>query len=98
MKNLGITKIKYQIDTTKLEELNRKNFNFRIFEIQNPEGTLKTNDTQHIYTMFRPLEAKEYSLDLPIKVSDIEGPVKEQFTLRLRGKGYAPKMQRPDEL
>jgi hypothetical protein len=38
--------------------------------------------------MFRPLEAKPYSLELPIKVSDIEGPVKEQFTLRLRGSGY----------
>ena len=28
----------------------------------------------YIYTMFRPLEAKEYCLDLPIRVSDIEGP------------------------
>lgn len=77
VKNLGITKLKYQIDTTKLEELNRSNYDFRIFEIQQKEGTIKSNDTQHIITMFRPLEAKEYSLDLPIKVSDIEGPVKE---------------------
>jgi hypothetical protein len=30
---------------TKLEELNRANYDFRIFEIQNPEGTLKTNET-----------------------------------------------------
>jgi len=60
-----------------LEELNKKNFDFRIFEIQNPEGTLKSNDTQHIYSMFRPLEAKDYFLDLPIKVSDIEGPLKD---------------------
>ena len=88
IKNLGITKLKYQIDTKKLEELNQKNHDFRIFEIQNPEGTLKSNDTQHIYSLFRPLEAKDYSLDLPIKVSDIEGPLKDAFTLRLRGKGY----------
>ena len=85
IKNLGITKLKYQIDTTKLEELNRSNFDFKIFEIQNPEGTLKTNETQHIYTLFRPLEAKSYSLDLPIKVSDIEGPSAESYMLRLRG-------------
>jgi hypothetical protein len=45
IKNLGIAKLKYQIDTEKLEELNKKNFDFRIFEIQNPEGTLKTNET-----------------------------------------------------
>lgn len=98
VKNLGITKLKYQIDTAKLEELNKNNFDFRIFEIQNPEGTLKTNDTSHIYTMFRPLEAKEYSLDLPIKVSDIEGPVKEQFVLRLRGLGYHSEQKKPKEL
>lgn len=85
IKNLGITKLKYQIDTAKLEELNRANFDFKIFEIQNPEGTLKTNETQHIYTLFRPLEAKYYSLDLPIKVSDIEGPSAESYMLRLRG-------------
>lgn len=95
IKNLGITKLKYQIDTAKLEELNRVNFDFRIFDIQNVEGTLKTNETQHIYTLFRPLEAKEYSLDLPIKVSDIEGPVKEQFTLRLRGRGYQHESNKP---
>jgi len=33
VKNLGITKLKYQIDTVKLEELNKVNFNFRIFDI-----------------------------------------------------------------
>lgn len=88
IKNLGITKLKYQIDTTQLEELNRENYDFRVFEIQNPEGTLKSNETQHIYTLFRPLEAKDYSLNLPIKVSDIEGPSVENYFLRLRGQGY----------
>jgi len=45
IKNLGITKLKYQIDTTALETLNTNNHDFRIFEIQNPEGTLAPNDT-----------------------------------------------------
>ena len=44
IKNLGITKLKYQIDTTALEALNQNNYDFRIFEIQNPEGTLAAND------------------------------------------------------
>ena len=77
IKNLGITKLKYQIDTAKLEELNQNNFNFKVFEIQNPEGTLRSNEINYIYTMFRPLEARTYSLDLPVKISDIEGPSKE---------------------
>ena len=44
IKNLGITKLKYQIDTEQLEELNKQNYDFRVFEIQNPEGTLKSNE------------------------------------------------------
>ena len=57
IKNLGITKLKYQIDTAKLEELNKNNFDFKIFDIQNPEGTLRSNEISYIYTLFRPLEA-----------------------------------------
>jgi hypothetical protein len=98
IKNLGITKLKYQIDTTLLEKMNKENYDFRIFEIQNPEGTLLTNETSFIYTLFRPLEAKDYSLDLPIKVSDIEGPSAESYTLRLRGHGYHFEEKRPKEL
>lgn len=45
IKNLGITKLKYSIDTTLLEKLNKENYNFRVFDIQNPEGTLLTNET-----------------------------------------------------
>jgi len=90
IKNLGITKLKYQIDTAALEALNSKNYNFRIFDIQNPEGTLAANDTQYIYTLFRPLEAKEYSVDLPIKISDIEGPSPHSHILKLIASGYHP--------
>lgn len=47
--------------------------------------------------MFRPLEAKSYSLNLPIKVSDIEGPSAENYTLRLRGQGYDREDTKPVE-
>lgn len=33
IKNLGITKLKYQIDTEALEQLNSQNYDFRVFEI-----------------------------------------------------------------
>jgi len=36
-KNLGITKLRYQIDTQAVEKLNQENYDFRIFEIRNPE-------------------------------------------------------------
>lgn len=47
--------------------------------------------------MFRPLEEKNYSLNLPIKVSDIEGPSSENYTLRLRGQGYHFENTKPNE-
>ena len=98
IKNLGITKLKYQVDTQKLEQLNAENHDFRVFEISNPEGTLKSNEISYIFTLFRPLEAKQYSLDLPIKISDIEGPSTEPYTLRLRGTGYHFVENRPKEI
>lgn len=58
---------------------------------------MKSNETQHIYTQFRPLEACNYNLDLPIKVSDIEGPSAESYTLRLRGQGYHHEDKKPRE-
>lgn len=97
VKNLGITKLKYQIDLTPLEELNQKNHDFRIFDIQNPEGVLMPNETQYIYTLCKPLEAKNYDLDLQIKVSDIEGIV-QNITLKIRAVGYHFESKKPKEL
>lgn len=83
---------------TRLEQLNAENHDFRVFEINNPEGTLKSNEISHIFTLFRPLEAKRYELDLPIKISDIEGPSMEPYTLRLRGTGYHQEEEKPNEV
>ena len=95
VKNLGITKLKYHIDTAELENLNTVNYDFRIFDIQNNEGTIGAGETQYIYTLFRPLEAKDYSLDLPIKISDIEGPSPLSYELKLRGVGYHYEEKKP---
>jgi len=90
IKNLGITKLNYKIDISPLENLNANNYDFTIFEIQNPVGTLSPNDIQYVYVLFRPLEAKEYAVDLPIKIFDIEGACPNQHVLKLRGQGYHP--------
>jgi hypothetical protein len=47
--------------------------------------------------MFRPLEAKSYALDLPIRVSDIEGNSDDAYFLRLRGTGYHFETTKPVE-
>lgn len=56
------------------------------------------NETQYIYTLFRPLEAKDYSLDLPIKISDIEGPSPDTYALKLRAIGYHFEDKKPAEV
>jgi hypothetical protein len=83
-----------------MQQLNSENYDFRVFDIQNPENKVlpRPDDTSYIYTQFLPLEAKEYALDLPIKVQDIEG-VAHSTTLKLRGTGYdANKGQVPEEV
>ena len=55
------------------------------------------NETSYIFTLFKPLESKEYALDLPVKVSDIEGVV-QNLDLRLRGTGYHFIEKKPAEI
>ena len=97
VKNLGITKLKYKVDLDNLEKLNRDNYDFRIFDIENPEGVLMPNEIQYLYTVFRPLESKDYRIELPIKVSDIEGVV-QNISLKLNGVGYQGEHNKPKEI
>jgi hypothetical protein len=55
------------------------------------------NEIQYLYTMFRPLESKKYHLELPIKVSDIEGVV-QNISLKLNGVGYQGINRKPKEI
>lgn len=97
IKNLGITKLKYKVDLENVEKLNETNYNFRVFDIENPEGVLMPNEIQYLYTVFRPLESKHYKLELPIKVSDIEGVV-QNINLKLNGIGYQDEKNKPKEV
>ena len=69
-----------------------------MFDIKNPEGSLRSGETSHLVTTFRPLEATQYSLDLPIKVSDMDGATNDPYVLRLRGTGYHFEKSRPKEV
>ena len=97
IKNLGITKLKYKVDLDNLEKLNNENQSFRVFDIENPEGVLMPNEVQYLYTAFRPLESKQYFVNLPIKVSDIEG-IAQNIPLKLNGVGYQGETNKPNEV
>jgi len=68
-----------------------------VFDIENPEGVLMPNEIQYLYTVFRPLESRKYFLNLPIKVSDIEGIV-QNISLKLNGVGYQGEANKPNEI
>lgn len=38
LKNIGLTKMKYELNLEQVEELNKRNFDFRILDIKYPEG------------------------------------------------------------
>jgi len=86
IQNIGPVKIKYEIDQAPLKKYIIDNYNFKVFAIQNPEGVLMANETQYLYFHFYPIEAKLYSLKLPICVSDIEGVV-QNLELNIKGSG-----------
>jgi len=44
------------------------------------------------------LEAKDYSLDLPIKITDIDGSSADSYMLKLRGIGYHFEDKKPKEV
>jgi hypothetical protein len=85
------------VELDNLEKLNEENHGFRVFDIENPEGVLMPNEIQYLYTDFRPLESKNYRVELPIKVSDIEGLVQD-ITLKLNGVGYQGEANKPKEI
>lgn len=97
IKNLGITKLKYKVGLANIESLNKENYDFKVFDIDNPEGVLMPNEIQYLYTVFRPLESKKYNIELPIKVSDIEGVV-QNISLKLNGEGYQGEENKPKEI
>jgi len=97
IKNLGITKLKYKVDLENLRKLNDENHNFNIFDIENPEGVLMPNEVQYLYSVFRPLESKNYHIELPLKVSDIEGVVQD-ISLKINGVGYQGEENKPKEI
>ncbi|ORX51756.1 hypothetical protein BCR36DRAFT_287578 [Piromyces finnis] len=70
LRNCGSTSIEYMIDTSPLEKLKKENYNFEILKCINSTGIINPGETQYTEWIFKPLEAKEYSVDIPIHIKD----------------------------
>jgi len=52
------------IDTSPLEKLKKDNYNFEILKCINSTGVINPGETQCTEWIFKPLEAKEYSVTI----------------------------------
>ena len=92
VRNLGSIKFEYEVDEKPLQDLAANNYNFgEIFYIpshKKKKVPVQPNKSEFIYVMFKPIEAKQYYVELPITVRDIEGA--QNVTLKIEGTGYDP--------
>lgn len=96
IRNLGGIKSSYEVGTRPLQELQRDNFDFAVFQIsEEPSEKLEPGQVSHIRLHFHPLEAKTYEATVPVLVKDSTG-VAQTLQLRIRGKGYH--LQKPTSL
>lgn len=81
----------YELDTGLLATLNEHNFGFDVLSCAEPRGVIPPGGTARIPFAFQPLEAREYTLAVPLRVGDADG--REEPTtrvLRLKALGHDP--------
>ncbi|XP_067266303.1 cilia- and flagella-associated protein 65 [Chanodichthys erythropterus] len=88
--NAGTLPVRYHIDTTPLEELMEENFSHPILQCLNPGGEIEPGHTALVEWIFSPLEAKTYSVDIPIHV--MEG---DSMFVTFEGQGFDERDSEP---
>ncbi|KAI9203276.1 uncharacterized protein BJ171DRAFT_600142 [Polychytrium aggregatum] len=68
--NRGTIPLNYSIDLSALDWLRAEGCDFPIFECRQSGGTISPNGIEQIEWIFRPLEVREYEVDVPITVAD----------------------------
>ncbi|ORY53838.1 hypothetical protein BCR33DRAFT_674998 [Rhizoclosmatium globosum] len=68
--NSGLLHLSYNIDLSPLKKLKSKEKDFDIFKCSKTSGSLAPGAVEYIRWIFRPLEVKEYSVDIPVTTDD----------------------------
>ncbi|XP_030642525.1 cilia- and flagella-associated protein 65 [Chanos chanos] len=66
--NGGALPVTYHVDTSPLEQLMEENFNHPVLQCLTPDGEVQPGCTAQLEWVLSPLEAKTYSVDIPIHV------------------------------
>lgn len=69
LRNVSATEISYVVDLTPLETLKNDNYGFKVLECLNPQGLVPPGGTALLKFRFHPIEAKEYTVNLPITIA-----------------------------
>ncbi|XP_015214914.2 cilia- and flagella-associated protein 65 [Lepisosteus oculatus] len=81
--NGGSVPLCYHIDLEPLDDLKEENFGHPIFQCLNPRGEVQPGRTAVVEWIFSPLEAKTYTVDIPIHI--LEG---DSALVSFNGAGY----------
>ncbi|KAI8822927.1 uncharacterized protein EV422DRAFT_585444 [Fimicolochytrium jonesii] len=91
--NRGLVSVEYTLDLTPLEQIKRENHNVDIFECRRTSGYIAPGESESFDWVFRPIEAKEYEVDIPITVTDGQTQI---ITFRGRGVDF-PTVEDPED-
>ncbi|XP_046498897.1 cilia- and flagella-associated protein 65 isoform X4 [Equus quagga] len=83
--NGGSVPVTYEIQTNILSQVQEKNFNHPIFCCLNPQGEIQPGTTARVLWIFSPIEAKTYSVDVPIHILGWNSAI-----ICFQGVGYDP--------
>ncbi|XP_008582718.1 PREDICTED: coiled-coil domain-containing protein 108 [Galeopterus variegatus] len=83
--NGGSVPVTYEIQTNILSWVQEKNFDHPIFCCLNPKGEIQPGTTAQILWIFSPIEAKTYTVDVPIHILGWNSAL-----INFQGVGYDP--------
>ncbi|KAL5489479.1 hypothetical protein EMCRGX_G018573 [Ephydatia muelleri] len=87
--NAGDTTVSFEIDVEPLRALKEHNYEMPIIECTQPSGDIAARSSATVHFVFSPLEAKVYSVDLPVTFSN-----GEMRLVTFTGEGYGS----PDDI
>ncbi|XP_073768570.1 cilia- and flagella-associated protein 65 isoform X2 [Danio rerio] len=91
--NAGTLPLRYHMDTTPLEELMEENFSHPVLQCLNPAAEVKPGHSAMLEWIFSPLEAKTYTVDVPIHV--VEG---DSMFVTFEGQGFDERESEPIQI
>ncbi|NXI80627.1 CFA65 protein, partial [Rhipidura dahli] len=81
--NGGSVPVTFEVQLNSIVKTREKNFQHPVFVCLTPRGEIPPGETGHIEWIFSPLEAKTYSVDVPIRI--LEG---QSTSVTFQGVGY----------